>query len=141
MPGRDAVVVLGHDIWQQQFGGDPQIVGRAVRLDGLEFTVIGVVPASFAGPYKFVRIAFYAPLMMWPRLSADPEAYPLDTRVTRKLTIKGRLRPGVTQSEAQTELALIGRNLERMYPDTNRNRDFVVRTELQTRMAHDRPTR
>ena len=138
MPGRDAVVVLGHDTWQQQFGGDPQIVGRTVRLDGLEFTVIGVVPASFTGPYQFVRIAFYAPLMMWPRLSADPEAHPLDVRDTRKLTIKGRLRPGVPQSEAQTELALIGRNLERMYPDTNRNRDFVVRTELQTRMAHDR---
>ena len=45
-------------------------------------------PAS----YQFVRIAFYAPLMMWPRLSADPEARPLDARVTRKLTIKGRLR-------------------------------------------------
>ena len=138
VPGRDAVVVLGHDFWEQQFGGDRAILGRRVRLSGIEFTVVGVAPASFPGLSQFARFDFYAPLMMWPRLTPDPNARPLEARDARRLAIKGRLRPGVTISQAQTELAVIARDLERAYPETNRNRDLAVRTELQTRMAQDR---
>ena len=49
VPGRDAVVILGHDFWEQQFGADRSIVGRTVRLNGIAFTVVGVAPAGFAG--------------------------------------------------------------------------------------------
>ena len=138
VPGRDAVVVLGHDFWEQQFGGDPAILGRRVRLSGIEFTVVGVAPASFPGLSQFARFDFYAPLMMWPRLTPDPNARPLEARDARRLTIKGRLKPGVTISQAQTELTVIAKDLGRAYPETNRSRDLVVRTELQTRMAQDR---
>jgi hypothetical protein len=46
VPGRDAVVVLGHDFWRDQFAADPGIAGRMIRLNGLDFTVIGVAPES-----------------------------------------------------------------------------------------------
>ena len=100
VPGRDAVVILGHDFWEQQFGGERSILGRKVLLNGIEFTVIGVAPDSFPGLSQFVRFDFYAPLMMWPRLTPDPNARPLEARDARNLTIKGRLKPGVTMTEA-----------------------------------------
>ena len=135
VPGRDAVLILGHDFWERQFGGDRSVLGRTVRLNGIEFTVVGVAPPQFTGLDQFTRFEFYAPLMMWPRLMTDPAVRPLDARDFRSLSIKGRLKSGVTLAAAQTELSVIGKNLERAYPDTNRNRSLAVRTELQTRIA------
>ena len=148
VPGRDAVLILGHDFWQSQFGGDRSILGRTMHVNGVEFTVIGVAPPDFTGLDQFARFQFYAPLMMWPRLSGDPAASrlastqgpqvrPLEARGLRALTIKGRLKPGVTLSAAQSEVSVIAKDLERAYPDTNRNRGLAVRTELQTRIARD----
>ena len=137
VPGRDAVVVLGHDFWEQQFGGDRSILGRAVRLNGIDFTVVGVAPAEFTGLDRLARFDFYAPLMMWPRLMPDSSARLFEARDIRRLTIKGRLRAGVTMSQAQAELSVIAKDLERAYPDTNRNQAVAVRTELEVRMAAD----
>lgn len=134
VPGRDAVVILGHDFWEQQFGADRSILGRTVRLHGIEFTVIGVAPAGFTGLDQYSRFEFFAPLMMSPRLMTDSEIEPLEARDFRSLTIKGRLQPGVTMAQARTELSGIAMDLERAYPDTNRNRRMEVRTELQTRI-------
>jgi putative ABC transport system permease protein len=139
VPGRDAVVVLGHGLWERQFGSDPSILGRRVHLSGIEFTVVGVAPERFTGMNQFVRSDFYAPLMMWPRFLNDPKARPLEDRNFRDITIKGRLKSGVSIARAQTELSVIAKDLARMYPDTNRDREFVVRTELQTRIAQSPP--
>ncbi len=139
MPGRDAVVILGHDMWERQFGADRSVLGRRVRLNGIEFTVIGVAPAGFAGLDQYVRNQFYAPLMMWPRLIANSSVQPLEARDYRNLTIGGRLAAGVALSQAQTELAVIATDLERAYPDSNRNRRIVARTEVQNRMAQNPP--
>jgi putative ABC transport system permease protein len=138
VPGRAAVVVLGHDFWQQQFGADRAVLDRKMRLNGMEFTVVGVAPPSFTGPSPFARYDFYAPLMMWPRVMPEPAARPLEARDFRQLTIKGRLKPGVTISQAQTELSVIDTDLQRAYPETNRNRHMAVQTELQARLARDR---
>ena len=54
-PGRDAVIVLGHEFWQQHLGGDAAILGRVVRLNGLPFTVIGVAPPGFTGLDQYRR--------------------------------------------------------------------------------------
>src|SRR5262249_26571483 len=51
VPGRDAVVVLGPDFWRSEFSSDPSVVGRMIRLNGRNFTVIGVAPENFAGLY------------------------------------------------------------------------------------------
>ena len=139
VPGRDAVVIISHTLWKQQFASDRSILGRHLQLSGIEFTIVGVAPEQFTGMNQFVRSDFYVPLMMWPRLLTDPNARPLEDRRYRSLTLKGRLKPGVSMSEAQNELSVIAKNLERAYPDTNRNRDLVVRTELQTRIAQSPP--
>ena len=139
VPDRDAVVVLGRTMWEQEFGSDPGILGRHVRINGIEFTVIGVAPPEFSGLNQYVRSDFFVPLMMSPRVMSDPKVRSLESRDARNLTLKGRLKPGVTQAEAQTELTAIAADLERAYPDTNKNRGLVVRTELQARLAQDPP--
>ena len=139
VPGRDAVIVLGHAMWEQEFGSSPAVLGRTVRINGIDFTVVGVAPAEFTGLDQFLRADFFVPLMMSPRLIADRKVGSLEARDARNLELKGRLRPGVSQAEAQTELTAIATDLERAYPDTNKNRRFAIRTELQARLAQDPP--
>jgi predicted permease len=136
--GRDAVVVLSHDFWEQDFAADPAVLGRSVRMNGIEFTVIGVLPAEFTGLDQWVQPAFYAPLMMWPQLDGGSQSgastSPLDRRDVRSLSVKGRLKPGVTIAQAQAEISSIAAALEKQYPETNRNQNMAVRTELQARI-------
>jgi putative ABC transport system permease protein len=139
VPGRDAVVVLGRTLWEQQFSADSRVLGQRVRLNGVEFTVIGVAPERFTGMNQFVRSDFYVPVMMWPRLMGDPKVKPLEARDFRNVTVKGRLAPGVSMAQAQTELSVIAKDLERAHPDTNKNRGLTVQTELQTRIAQSPP--
>ncbi|HEX7138613.1 MAG TPA: ABC transporter permease, partial [Vicinamibacterales bacterium] len=139
VPGRDAVVVLGHAFWEQTFGSDRTVLGKTVRLNGTPFTIVGVAPDDFTGMDQFVRAAFFVPIMMSPRIIADPKTASLEARDARNLRIKGRLKSRASQSEAQAELSAIATDLQRAYPDTNKNRDFIVRTELQARIGEDLP--
>src|SRR4029077_11147879 len=139
VPNRDAVMILSHRLWEQQFGADPSILGRRVYLVGVPFTVIGVAPRAFLGLEQFVQSDFYLPLMMWQRLSRDLKFQPLEARDVRYLIVKGRLKPGVDLAAAGAELAVLAKDLARTYPDTNRSRDLVVRTEFQTRVAQMPP--
>jgi macrolide transport system ATP-binding/permease protein len=139
VPGRDAVVVLGRKYWEQDFGSDAGVLGRTLRINGVEFTVIGVAPAEFTGMNQFVRSDFFVPLMMSPRVITDPRTGSLEVRDARNLTLKGRLKRGVTQTEAQAELTAIGADLQREYPQTNKNRALLIRTELQARVSQDPP--
>ena len=139
VPGRDAVVILGRTMWEQEFGADGGVLGRTVRINGVPFTIIGVAPASFTGMDRYVRYDFFIPLMMSPRVIADSKAASLEARDVRNLTLKGRLKPGVSQAQAQSELSAIAGDLERAYPETNKNRQFFVKTELQARIAESPP--
>jgi len=136
VPGRDAVVVLGWDFWKQQFAGDPGAIGKKVRLNGIDFTVIGVAPEDFAID-QFLRLAMYVPLHMSPRLAGDPQLGMLDKRDNRSMMVKGRLKPGVTPQQAQAELEGIAKGLEQNYPATNQDQTVIVRTEFQLRVADD----
>lgn len=138
VPGRDAVVVLSHAIWEQEFGSDPGVLGRRVTIDRHSFTVIGVAPVAFrVDPY--VQPDFFVPLMMAPQLVSDPKAASLHARDSRDLTLKGRLAPGVSQASALAEVTAIGADLARAYPDTNKNRRFALRSEIQNRIAESPP--
>jgi hypothetical protein len=68
--GRNAVVVLSHEAWTEQFGADPAIVGREIRLTGVPFTVIGITPQGFTGLDILQPVAFYVPIAMVPALMA-----------------------------------------------------------------------
>ena len=139
VPGRDAVVVLGRTMWEQEFGSDQGVLGRSVQINGHPFTVIGVAPPGFTGLHQLVRSDFFVPVMMSARLINDPQAASLEARDVRTLTLKGRLKAGVSQASAQSELTAMAADLERAYPDTNKNRRFLIRTELQSRIASDPP--
>jgi predicted permease len=136
--GRDAVLLLTHDFWEQEFAADPAVLGRTVQMNGIEFTVIGVLPAKFTGLDQWVQPAFYAPLMMWPQLDGGSQsgasASPLERRDARYFSVKGRLKPGVTIAQARAEISTIAAALEKQYPETNRNQNMTVRTELQARI-------
>jgi len=139
VPGRDAVVVLSRTMWEQEFASDPGVLGRSVRINGVPFTVIGVAPESFTGLNAVVRSDFFLPLMMSPRVINDQRTGSLEARDVRNFRLKGRLKPGATQAQAQSELTAIAADLERAYPATNKNRQFFVKTELQSRIAEDPP--
>jgi putative ABC transport system permease protein len=131
--GRNAVVILSHAIWQQDFAGDPGILGRTIVISGHEFTVVGVAPESFTGLHPIVRESVFVPLAMWPRVRVFAHVNPLTARGLRALTVRGRLMPGVTLTEARAELAGLGKALEQAYPDTNEKQALIVQTELTMR--------
>jgi macrolide transport system ATP-binding/permease protein len=136
VPGRDGIALLSYDQWVNQFGRDPGILGRTVRLNGIDFKIIGVTPESFFGMDLYVHPAFYAPLTMMQRLGTAA-ADPLEDRANRFLQVKGRLQPGTSREQAQAELIGIAKNLEKAYPATNHNHSIVVQTELQARYQQD----
>jgi len=139
VPGRDMVAVISGAMWEQEFGSDPHVLGGTVLINGQPFTIVGVAPARFTGLDNAARFDFYVPMMMSPRLISDPKAASLEARDARNLTIKGRLKAGVSQATAQSELTTIATDLERAYPDSNKNRRLAIRTELQSRIDNDPP--
>ena len=138
-PGRDAVVVLGHDFWQKEFGGDRSVVGRTIRLNGVDFSVIGVMPEKFTGMDQYFHVAMMVPMMMSPRLTTNLKLNLLEQRDARVLQVKGRLKPGVTIAQAQAELTGIAKGIEQAHPDTNREQGVAIRTELQMRIEQSPP--
>ncbi len=137
VPGRDAVVVLGPDFWKHEFASDPSILGRTIRLNGTNFTVIGVAPETFPGMLIFGHPDFYMPLAMARVFSTDRQKNFFEDRDDRELNLKARLRPGTTLEQAQNELTVLAKNFEREYPKQNRNRGAAVHTEFQMRTRAD----
>ena len=133
VPGRDAVVVLGPDFWKREFAGDPSVVGKVIRLNGTNFTVIGVAPETFPGMLIFVRPDFYMPLAMARTFSTNPQKDFFVDRDDRELTVRARLKPGTTLRDARNELAVVARGFEREYPKINRDRGAAVHTQFEMR--------
>jgi predicted permease len=105
-------VVIGHRLWQQRFGGAPDVVGRAMRLDGESYTVVGVMPPSFQfAPFWATEAEMWAPLPFDGRR---------DSRGGNSLRLFARLKPGVDAAAAQADIDLVTARLEQAYPGTNR---------------------
>jgi len=138
--GRDAVIILSHETWTQQFGADANIVGREIRLTGEPFTVIGVTPEGFTGPDHFLPPHFYVPLAMLPMLAVGAQPTLLDQRDNRTLEVMGRLKPEVSLAQASEEVDRIGRALAQEYPAANGRRGLLLRREMDQRMAENPPT-
>ena len=105
----DSSVVLSHGLWQSQFGGDAGVLGRTVTLNGVPFTIIGVMPPTFYFPSRDVQ--------MWTALILRGQAFA--NRNNSYIEAVGRLKEGVTLEQARAELTLIVDRLARDYPDTN----------------------
>ena len=137
--GRDAVVILSYETWSEQFGADPAIVGREVRLTGVPFTVIGVTPQGFTGLNILQPIAFYVPIAMLPTLMAGAPPSLLEQRDVRSLRVLGRLTPGTSIAQASQELDLIARALQEEHPATNARYGLLLRREMDTRFSEYAP--
>lgn len=118
----NTVAVLSAKLWRDQFGADPDIVGRTVRLNGVAFTVIGVVADGFKGLDLANEADVWVSIFTRPLLDAedDPVAAAralFDMRGTRWIqTLVGRLAPGVSVVQARQEMASISRQLAEEYP-------------------------
>jgi predicted permease len=131
VPERDAVIVLAHNFWMEEFAAAPSVIGSRIRLNGIDFTVIGVAPESFTGMDQYIQPAFFVPFMMAPKLDAKEN---LHSRDLRELGAKGRLKPKVTLQAANAEISSIAKSLEESYPTTNKGFGAAVRTENQIRL-------
>ena len=132
VPGRDAVVVLANDIWKEEFGADRSLIGRRIRLNGGEFSVVGIAPEDFTGAEQFIHPAFFVPSMMASRL--DPKQDLLKDRTSRAFAVKGRLKQTVTLKAADAEISALAKGLEAEYPGSNKGVGAGVRTEVQIRL-------
>lgn len=109
-PGRDQIAVLTAGFWQRRFGGDPNIVGTTVLVDGRPFTVVGVLPADFY--FLFPDSAIFMPMKVDPVFRRQRDTHSIGAMV--------KLAPGLTRAAAQADLDRVARELEQEHPSTNR---------------------
>ena len=109
--GKDHVVVLSHKLWQRTFGGDSNVIGRQMTLNGESFTIVGIMPPQFQfPPFWAVRAEMWTPLDLTPRAA---------NRRGSSLRVFARLKPGVTLEQARTDVDLINAQLAQSYPEAN----------------------
>lgn len=111
-----ATAVLSHNVWRDQFGSDPSVIGRTVRLDGTVHTIVGVMPREFLFPNRNIDL--------WTPLVFTPDDF--EDRSDNYLEVVGRLAPGTSLEQAQAEMSTIASRLETQYPDTNKEIRVVV---------------
>jgi len=134
-PGIRAAIV-NHGLWQRQFGGDPNIVGRAVTLNGKQFNVVGVMPAGFQYPIEAEPVEVWVTSSIDGEKSDPKEPAQNEQRGAHFLQAVGRLKPGVTLEQARAEMNVIGANLEKQYPDSN-TRHGVKLIPYHNDLVHD----
>jgi putative ABC transport system permease protein len=121
-PGTHPVVVLNHRFWERRFGARPDAIGRTIRLNTIDFTIVGVAPRGFMGITSMIGPDLWLPSMMAPLVQPVQSANWLTDRSALSFTGAARLAPGVTIAQAQASLATIARTLEHDYPNQNAGR-------------------
>lgn len=116
VPGRNRVALLSHRLWQSRFGGDPHIIGRSIRLNAEQVTVIGVMPASFVAPL------FFGPVDLWRPITIPTHI--VEDRSNRFFSVVGRLNPGVTPDQAKARLLPLAARWAADHPQTSKDRGF-----------------
>jgi putative ABC transport system permease protein len=127
-PGGNPVVIMSYTLWQRQFGGEPDIIGKALELNGRSYTVVGVLPPRFKfyGPSDiFIPIGLKADSALFKDRMQHPGIYTIS-----------RLRPGVTIEQARAQMKAIASRLAAQYPKTNSG-DSVVVTSLHHKAVGD----
>lgn len=123
-PGTHAVAVIGDGLWRRQFAADPSIAGKAVRVNGRPFTVVGVAPAGYRGAFPGFTIDLWLPVMMHDSL--NPGRQSLASADDRFLMAVGRLRRGVSTARARAALDVLAKSLDPARPAAARNAGFAV---------------
>src|ERR1041384_883091 len=109
-PGGTPVVVLSYGLWQRRFGGQQSILNQAITLNGKSYTVIGIMPQTYAYPSRaemWVPVGQLSDQASWQSRGNHPGLYGV-----------ARLKPGVTFEQATADMNNVGANLEKQYPDS-----------------------
>ena len=109
-PGSDQRVILSHALWQRRFGGDPSTVNKTVQLDGRAMTVVGVMPADFHFPDRTTEA--------WIPLALTPDLLEENNRGSHFLNVIARLKPNVTQAQAQADIDTVTARLSSEHAST-----------------------
>ena len=131
-PNGAPVLIVSHGLWQRLLGGSADVIGKSLKISGVEYTVVGVAPRQFTGTVPGVPADFWVPLMMVDRFAfsgvqsnANAGEDPGKTRLTRRgsrwLFVKGRLADGHTIEEARAQLESLYARLRAEYPVTNKD--------------------
>src|ERR1043166_477443 len=122
-PGAAPVVVLSYALWQRRFGGQANILNQSLTFNSKSYTVIGVMPPEYAFPTRVEMWVPVGPLSddpNWQQRGNHPGLYGV-----------GRLKPGVTQAQAQADMNNIAANLNKQFPDSNANNGIRMRTMME----------
>jgi len=128
-PGKDKVVVLSHEFWQRRFGGETNVVGRAIRLNDESYTVVGILPPYFL-PWD--KKEFVVPAAIAPSDANQRSAHWIE--------VIGRLKPGVTVEQAGAEMNALMSRLKSLYPPHKKDWGVTL-VSIQEQLTGDiRPT-
>ncbi len=121
VPGAPSVAIIGYTLWQNRYAGDPNILGKTIRINEDSKTIVGVMPQGMKFPYEAV-LWFPIRLNQTFRNTRDMRGYP----------VFGRLADGVTLAQAQSEVVLLAKRLQQQYPDKNNGIGAVVQSYNET---------
>jgi predicted permease len=116
-PGSEPVVVISDGYWKTRLAGAPDVVGRRIRVNEQDLTIIGVAPPKFQGTVTMIDFDLWIPATMAPVLF--PGSRELDDRGSRGYAMMGRLKPNVTREQAKRDADAAMAELGRLYPETN----------------------
>jgi len=133
--GADPVMVVTYSFWKTRFGGDPEIVGKRVSVNGSPVTIVGVAPKGFDGINSVLSFQAYLPLGM-ATLEGDPRDF-MTNRQARNVLLYGRLRPGVTLQQAQAVLDIVSDRFAEQYPEVDKDLRLRIFPELRSRPSPD----
>ena len=122
-PGKDLVVVLSNGLWRSRFGSNPNAIGQAISMNGANRTVIGVMPPGFSFPDKRTEV--------WVPLALSPQRKEARSVISYKAV--GRLKPGVSMAQAQSDMGVIAKRLDEEYSKSNYGVNLVLLRDQETR--------
>ena len=130
--GADRVAVVSHGFWTRLLGASPAVAGTTIQLDGVAFTVAGVMPAGFEFPTA-------SNVDVWTPLAFDPKDIHGASRRARSLTVVARLADGASPTAAQDEVQVLARRLAAAYPESNADWSARVVAAHEQLVAASRP--
>jgi predicted permease len=113
-PGANPVMVISYRFWQSRLSADARAIGRKIKINGFPFTIIGVAPPEFLGTEFIVPADYWVPMSM--ELLLEPGNDWLHRRISSNIWVLGRLKPGISNAQAEADLNRVGRDLARTYP-------------------------
>jgi putative ABC transport system permease protein len=128
-PGRDALVLLSYGLWQRRFGGNSNVIGQTVNLDGSQCTIVGIMPAGFQYPEG---AELWAPLAL--------NANQTQMREAHFLKVVARRQPSASLDQVRAELEAIAGSLAQQYPATNKNWSVIILPLLENEVGRVRKT-